>query len=427
MTPAIGPLVMTGRAIGAICGLVAVFGCVQAGVGAVLLRRFVRGAARRRHTDVPVVPVTVLKPLHGDEPMLEQALDSFCRQDHPDFQIVFGVQDPEDPAIAVVRRLQQRFPQLQLDLVVSTQQHGPNRKIGNLINMLSSARHDILVMSDSDIHAEPNYLRAVSTALHRPGVGLVTTLYGGIPADGSLARRLAAAQVNHNFLPGVLMSRLLGRQDCLGATMALRRETLEAVGGLAVLSPHLADDSALGQAVRATGAAIAIADTMTRTTVSDAALGAMYAHELRWGRTVRSVEPVGYALSAIQLPLFWASLAVLAAPAAGWSWGVLIGVWLWRAATARMIDGVVRSQPTLSGALLPLRDWISALVMVNSFRGGTVAWRGHVISVPARSRIAARAASKSVAAPTIVTDALAGSPIVSAGQQPAHTQPQTVE
>ena len=420
MTPASAPFEMTGRAIAALCGMVATFGCIQAGVGAVLLRRFVRGVARRLHETAPASPITVLKPLHGDEPMLEQALESFCRQDHPDFQIVFGVQNPADPAIAVVRRLQHRFPQLALDLVVSAEQHGPNRKIGNLINMLPAARHDILVMSDSDIHAEPNYLRAVSEALHRPGVGLVTTLYGGIPSDGTLARRLAAAQVNHNFLPGVLMSRLLGRQDCLGATMALRRDTLAAIGGLSILSPHLADDSALGQAVRAEGATIAIADTMTRTTVSDASLGAMYAHELRWGRTVRSVEPLGYALSSIQLPLFWATLAVLAAPSAGWSWGILAGVWIWRAGAAHIIDGAVRSQPVLSTALLPLRDWISAVVMLNSFRGGTVAWRGHVISVPARSRIAARPATPG-------TPSHAAEPVATVTDQPARPFAQTAE
>lgn len=379
------PFGVPGLVLGVASAIVAVLGCVQAGIGAQLLRRFDRGnASRTRRAGVPLPPVTVLKPLHGDEPMLERALESFCVQRYPEYQIVFGVQDAADQAIAVVRRLQARFPDRALDLVVSDVQHGPNRKIGNLINMLPSARHEVLVVSDSDIHAEPGYLRAVAEALGGPGISLVTTLYGGLPSDAGWARRLAAAQVNHNFLPGVLMSRLLGRQDCLGATMALRRTTLDRIGGLEMLAPHLADDSALGQLVRADGGDIAIADTMTRTTISDRSLREVYAHELRWGRTVRSVEPVGYALSAMQLPLFWACVVVLSVPSAGWSWAVLAGVWLWRLFTARMIDRVVGAEPVLPALLLPLRDCISALVMVNSFHGRTVAWRGHVIALPAR-------------------------------------------
>ena len=252
--------------------------------------------------------------------------------------------------------------------------------------MLPTARHDLLVISDSDIHASPDYLRRVVDALLRPGVGLVTTLYGGRVATGTMARRLAAAQVNHAFLPGVLMSRLLGREDCLGATMALRRETLDAIGGLAMLSPHIADDSALGQLVRATGGSIAIAETMTETTVSDADMADLFAHELRWGRTVRSVEPIGYALSAIQLPLFWAVLAVLALPASVWSWSLLASVWAVRGLCASAIDRVLgRQVPTVSPLLLPLRDWLSAVIMLGSMSGRRVAWRGHPLHLPARA------------------------------------------
>ncbi len=379
------PLGTLGACLGVAAAVIAGLGCVQSAVGATLVRRFGHRSARLPlPPDGLLPPISVLKPLHGDEPMLEQALASVCTQDYPRFQIVFGVQDPADPAIALVRRLQQRFPTLALDLVIDSTPHGANRKVSNLINMLPAARHDLLVVSDSDIHAEPGYLRRVAEALLRPGVGLVTTLYGGCPASGTLARRLAAAQVNHNFLPGVLMSRRLGRQDCLGATMALRRDTLQAIGGLERLSPHIADDSVLGQAVRAIGQSIAIAETVTRTTISDLGLRDVVAHELRWGRTVRSVEPLGYALSSIQLPLFWACLAVLLAPAAAWSWSMLLLVWGWRIVTTRMIDRVVGRDTTLPALLLPLRDWISAGVMIGSFAGRKVAWRGHVLNLPQR-------------------------------------------
>ena len=367
----------------AVADLLAALGCVQALVGAGLVRRFGRGVTPV--ASMPGLPeVTVMKPLHGDEPLLEAALASFCEQDYPQMQIVFGVQSRTDPAIALVRRLQDRFPSVEIDLVVDTTRHGANGKIANLINMLPMARHGLLVVSDSDIHAEPSYLRRVVGALGRPGIGLVTTLYSGRPATGSLSRRLGAGQVNHNFMPGVLMSRLLGRQDCLGATMALRRGTLEAIGGLQALSAHIADDSALGQLVRRSGQSIAIADTLTATTIGETSLRDLFSHELRWGRTVCSVEPLGYTASAIQLPLFWATLPVLMMPVSVWSWSVLVLVWAIRAVTASTIDRVLGRGATLPVAWLPLRDWLSATVMLGSLTGRRVAWRGQTMHLPAR-------------------------------------------
>jgi ceramide glucosyltransferase len=374
--------------------IVAGFGCLQAIVGAALVRRFGRRIRKAPNASAssPLPPVTVLKPLHGDEPLLEQALDSFCRQDYPGLQIVFGVQNRDDPAIAVVRRLQQRYPAMDLQLVVDNTPHGPNRKIANLINMLPRARHDVLVISDSDIHAEPGYVRCVVSALQEQGVGLVTTLYGGRVASRSLARRLAAGQINHNFLPGVLMSRLLGRQDCLGATMALRREMLNAIGGLAALSPHVADDSTLGRLVRAQGQDIAVAPCMTLTTIAETGLSDLFAHELRWGRTVRAVEPVGYALSSMQLPLFWATLGLVAAPHLFWSWAVFGLVWAIRAATGAAIDDTLRQPASLPVLLLPVRDWLSAAVMLASGTGSRVAWRGQTLYVTSRPAILAHQA-----------------------------------
>ena len=367
---------------------IAGLGCVQAMVGAGLLYRFGRQAALPDLVEIAagslLPPVTVLKPLYGDEPLLEDALTSFCLQAYPRLQIVFGVQSRNDRAIAVVERLQARHPTLELVLVVDPTRHGENRKIDNLINMLPHAAHDVLVISDSDIHAQPGYLRRVVQALHRPGVGLVTTLYGGRAATPTLSRRLAAGQLNYNFLPGVLMSRWLGRQDCLGATMALHRRTLDSIGGLPALSPHIADDSALGQLVRATGQSIAIADVMTVTTTAETGLRDLFSHELRWARTVRSVEPLAYPLSAIQFPLFWASLGVVLAEGALWSWIVLALAWLTRGLCGALIDRTLRLRRTLPAMLLPLRDWLSALVMAASFTGRQVAWRGQTMQLPDR-------------------------------------------
>ena len=370
-----------------LAALIAAAGCVQAGLGTGLLARF-RWREERVPPGASLPPVTVLKPLHGDEPLLEEALESFCTQDYPHFQIVFGVQDAGDPAIAIVRRLRQRHPTRDIDLVVDPTVHGVNRKIGNLINMLPYARHDLLVISDSDIHVAPDYLRHVVHALAQPGVGLATTLYAGLPASRSLPRLLAACQINHNFLPGVMLSRYLGRQDCLGATMALRRETLDAVGGLKALAPHIADDAMLGRLVRERGLHIAIAPCMTWTTVGEASFGDVLTHELRWGRTVKTLEPAGYAASAIQLPLFWAAVSVLTNPHASWTWWVFFSVWAIRAVCAFLTDRLLAQRSLVPLLLLPVRDWLSAAIMVGSVSGTRVAWRGQTMHITPHSAIA---------------------------------------
>lgn len=340
----------------------------------------------RRNERQPVVlgsppPVTVLKPLYGSEPLLEEALESFCTQDYPQMQILFGVRDADDPAIAVVRRLQERHPSLDMELVVDPALHGLNRKISNLMNILPKARHDILVISDSDIHVRPDYLQHIVSALHQPNTGLVTTLYAGLPASGSLVQMLAACQINHNFLPGVMLSRYLGRQDCLGATMALRRQTLDDIGGLEALLPHVADDALLGRLVRQAGMNIAIAECMTWTTIAESSFGELLRHELRWGRTVCTLAPAGYAASSIQLPLFWATLVVLFQPHAAWSLPFFWGIWAMRGVTSLLIDRAVGTRALWPLLLLPLRDWLSAAIMVGSASGTEVHWRGQTMHI----------------------------------------------
>ncbi|ATU71648.1 ceramide glucosyltransferase [Komagataeibacter rhaeticus] len=368
---------------------VAAAGCMQAALGTVLVSRF-RWQEKRVDRQVPMPPVSVLKPLHGDEPLLEEALESFCTQDYPQMQIVFGVQSEDDAAIPIVRRLMERHPAVDMELVVDSTFHGVNRKIGNLINIMRSVKHDVLVISDSDIHVAPDYLRHVVGALVPADVGLVTTLYAGLPASPTVPRLLAACQINHNFLPGVMLSRYLGRQDCLGATMALRRSMLEAIGGLEALVPHVADDAMLGRYVRERGKDIAIAACMTWTTVGETSMREVLAHELRWGRTVKTLEPAGYAASAIQLPLFWASVAVLLAPHAAWTWFFFAGTWAWRGVCSFILDRTLAQRSLLPLLLLPLRDWISAAIMVGSVTGTRVAWRGQTMHVTPHSVMTSR-------------------------------------
>lgn len=366
--------------LGVAAGVLALAGIGQAVAGALAVRRFSREVIG---PDASLPPVTLLKPLYGDEPLLEQALESVIGQDYPDFQIVFGVQDPKDPAIEVVRRLQLRHKQADITLVIDATQHGLNRKIGNVINMLPRATHDLLVIADSDLHCAPDYLRQVVAGFSAPNTGLVTTLYAGLAANRSITARLGASAINHGFLPGALMSRGMGRQDCLGATMALRRETLTAIGGLEALVDHLADDNVLGQKVRALGLAVTMAATVPATTVPEDRIGALFRHELRWSRTILSLVPVAFAASAIQFPIAWA-LFCAALTWSPWALGLAALSWIGRAASARLIDsalGLAREGRATAAPiwLLPLRDLLSIAIILASYASDKVEWRGQMM------------------------------------------------
>jgi ceramide glucosyltransferase len=367
--------------------LPAVAGIAQAIAGAWLTRRFAAQAVHARAAPLLSPPsVTILKPLHGDEPLLEAALASTVAQDYPSMQVVFGVQREDDPALALLDSLRQRFPDADLAVVVDPRSHGANPKIGNLINMLPAAKHDVLVIADSDLHVAPDWLTRVVAALEPPGAGLACTLYAGLPATGALAERLAAMQITHTFLPGAVLSRALGRQDCLGATMALRRETLTRIGGFEALVNHLADDNVLGRRVRALGLAIALAGTVPETTVPEATLAALWRHELRWARTIRRLVPGQFAASVLQYPIVWAMLAIVLSGGAWWTWSLFETAWLARAFATRMINRALRPllpPPPVAGLafraplwLLPLRELLSIAVMLASYAGLTVDWRG---------------------------------------------------
>ena len=367
--------------LAAAADLVAAAGLVQGAFSLALTHRFVDAAAA-----VPSArpPVTVLKPLHGDEPLLEEALASLCAQDYPNLQVVFGVQDPADPALRTVSRLRRRYSAVDISVVVNAAQHGLNRKVSNLINMYPSAKHDLIVIADSDMHTAQGYLDQIVAALEAPGVGLVTTLYAGLRSNEGLVARLAAAGINHGFLPGYLFAHaLLGRQDCLGATMALRRETLEQAGGLAALADHLADDAVLGRRVRALGFRVALAGTVPATTVPESAMPALFAHELRWARTTQKLEPLGYALSVMQYPLAWAMLAVAFGPDMPWAWAALGLTWVLRWLTTRGVERALGLSAGLAAWCLPVRDLLSVIVLLASYGGDQVAWRGHILRADA--------------------------------------------
>ncbi len=350
-------------------------------------------AVRRFHNTAPLPgprpPITVLKPLHGDEPLLEQALESFCRQDYPEVQIIFGVQDALDSAVPVVQRLRAKYPSIEMELVIDPTPHGLNRKVANLINMFPSARHDVLLVSDSDMHAAPDYLTRVADALDEPGTGLVTSLYTGIPVRPGLTGQLGAAYINQSFAAGALMARGLGRQDCMGATMALTRDTLMRVGGFPSLSPFIADDAVLGMKIRALGGRVALAASVPATSVTEPTLKSLFGHELRWARTIRSVAPWGFAVSIIQFPAFWALVTLIMSGFAPWAGALWVAAVAVRAITGRAVERAMGA--TATPLWLPaLRDILSMIVLLTSYMSDEVAWRGHRFNTDKDTDFAAR-------------------------------------
>ena len=364
----------------AITGLCTLAGVAQLIIGTRLIER--RAAAPAR---VPAArpPVSVLKPLCGVDPLTELALESFFLIDYPDYQLVFGVQSETDPVLDVLARLRARHPERDVAVVVDATLHGSNRKICNLINMLPAARHELLVITDADIHVPVYFLDRVVAAMEQPNVGLVTTLYTGLPGTLGLPALLGACQINYNFLPGALLARELGRQDCLGVTMALSKAVLAEIGGLEAVVNNLADDQVLGRLVLARGYKLGLAWVIPATTVPEADFGSLFRHELRWARTIRALVPVPYAASVLQFSLFWAALTVLFAYGAVWSWALFVFVLAVRYAASRKIDAALSLPKSGEAWLLLLRDFCSTIIYVASFTGSQVDWRGQVMHADA--------------------------------------------
>ena len=332
--------------------------------------------------------VSVLKPLHGEEPGLYENLCSFAEQDYPVLQIVLGVNDAQDGALPAARALIRDLPTCDIVLVVDARAGGSNKKVANLENMLEVARHDVIVLADSDMRVDRNYLAAVTPPLRDQNTGVVTCLYKGVPTGGKWSE-FGAMHVNFGFLPGALVAESLGLGGgCFGATIALRRETLERIGGFSRLRDELADDHRIGDEVRALGLSVVLSPYIVEARVSERSLADLWRHELRWARTVRAMAPVGFAGSLLAHPVV---IAALAAAAAGFGLTVCIFLvisCILRWSMARVIADAL-GLPPAKPWLLPVRDALSFAVFVASFFGRTVFWRDQVFHVEASGRMTA--------------------------------------
>ncbi len=347
----------------------------------VLYRRKLAAAVKTRPTE----PVTLLKPISGLEVELAENLGSFCRQDYADYQIVFGVQDSTDPAIPVIRKIMEEFPDRDIALVVGGESNAVNRKVANLTNMMPAARHDILVVSDSDMRIPTDYIRVVTAPFVDVRIGATTCLYTGTP-KGGLASKLGAMYINDSFLPSCLIA--LGFSSpkfCFGATMAVRREVLEGFGGFAKLGRYIADDYMLGRLTLGRGRLIALAPCLVENIVHERNLRALFLHELRWARTIRSVQPLGYALSFITelLPLAVVAAALLWTQTQSWQVPLMLlaSALAIRYCLHHAVTTFLGARASYFPWAIPLRDFFSVIIRITSFCGRQVHWREQVYTL----------------------------------------------
>jgi ceramide glucosyltransferase len=319
--------------------------------------------------------VTILKPVHGDEVGLFENLVSFCEQDYPGaVQIVFGVESPSDPAIAVVEGLRAAYPGRQIDLVVDTRIIGSNPKVSNLINMSVRIAHDVVVLADSDIRVQRDYLSRLVRALERFG-GAVSCPYYGI-SMGSLWSRLAQLTIDSHFLPAVVVAaRLKLSQPCLGSTIALRRQSLAAIGGFEPLADCLADDYVLGELLQKHGEPVSVLPFAVGHVCGETSFIELWRHELRWALTIRTIDPFGY----LGWSVTHAFPLALIAWGMGGGWPAIALALAALACRAMLIFATERGYGLRAHPywLIPVRDLLSFAVFVSGFVARDVSWRGH--------------------------------------------------
>ena len=340
-------------------------------------------------------PVTILKPVCGLEKNQKINLRSACLQDYPDFQVVFSVQGPNDPAVPILKEIQQEYPE-RVSVAVETLQAGPNGKINNLLGALPYARHDILVISDSDVRLGPNYLQNIIAPLADPGVGFVCTLYKATSAD-RWYEKMELLTLNADFIPSVVFAYVSGASKfCLGSSVAFRRGSLEEMGGLEALADYLAEDYEMGRRLWVSGKRMVLVPYFVEIGVDLQDLSQWWNHQVCWDQKTRAAQPAGFFASVVTRSVPFALL--LAASRLGDALGLSIlgGVLGLRLATAAVILGWgFRDREGLKSlALLPLRDIAALVSWVLAFTKKTVIWRGAKLILTQDGRLARQESSR---------------------------------
>lgn len=342
-------------------------------------RRFQQVSSRPQPAITPAV--SILKPLRGVDPQMYESFRSHCVQDYPEYEIIFGVSEPDDPAVEGVHQLIREFPNCKIRLLVCPEVLGNNRKTSNLVQMLAFAQYDHILINDSDIYVTPDYLHRVMAPFVRPQVGMVTCPYRGIAAD-TLGSKLESIGISTDFIAGVLVARQIegGIHFALGSTLAMSRTALEAIGGLRPLVDYLADDFELGYRIARAGYEVVLADIVVETHLPAYSFRGFFEHQMRWARSTRDSRRLGYLGLLLTFGLPWAIFAVLLAPGSWWSWSTLAAAAALRAAVAVKVGiGIVHDRSVWRNLwLVPLRDLVAFWVWFASFADNKVHWRGDV-------------------------------------------------
>jgi ceramide glucosyltransferase len=338
-----------------------------------------RKAANQRHFLPSLPPVSILKPLKGTDPGMYDCFRSHCLLDYPEYEIVFGVSEADDPAVELVQRLKAEFPRRAIELVVCSRNLGTNRKVSNLVQMLPAARYQHLIVNDSDIRVEPDYLQRVVAPLVDPNVGMVTCLYRGVPS-ATLGARLESIGISTDFSAGVLAARQVegGIHFGLGSTLAFRRGELHAIGGFESILDYLADDYELGQRISARGLRVELSEVVVETHLHPYSFGEFLDHQLRWARSVRDARRWGYLGVILTFGIPWALLVLAVMRGNPWAWALAAVAVATRLAVAVVVGRCIMKDryvlPWL--LLLPVRDLVAVAVWFASFAGHTIQWRG---------------------------------------------------
>jgi ceramide glucosyltransferase len=338
-------------------------------------------AARQRHSDNATPPVSILKPVHGMEPRLRENLESFFKQDYPDFELLFCARSTDDAALLLVRDLSAQYPNVKVRTLASGEPPWPNAKVYSLQKLVSEAANDILVISDSDVFVQPNYLREVTPPLLNKEIGVVTCLYRGLPVDGLWAR-LEALGMSVEMTSGVLIADMLeGMKFALGPTMATRKDVIDKIGGVAQLGDYCSDDYLLGNMADAAGYKVVISEHLIDHVVLNRSWSKSWGHQVRWMKSTRYSRPKGHFGSGLTFAIPFGVLGLVGGLASGHPWlGVALLAW---AIANRVLQtvvigyGIVRDpRALLYFWLYPLRDLLGFIFWTASYTGDIIDWRG---------------------------------------------------
>ena len=353
----------------AVCSALAIAGAAYCALCTWVGLRFLR---ERPKGEPLAPPVSIMKSLKGVDPHMRAAFRSHCLLEYPEYEVLFGVADLNDPAVALVNEVQQEFPDARLRVIHCPRVLGANGKISNLAQMVPHAKYEHVLINDSDILVEPDFLRQVMVGFADAKVGVVTTLYRAV-AGGSMWSKLEALGISTDFMGGVLVARKMERgiRFALGATMATTKTVLAKIGGLESLADVLGDDYELGARAAAAGYRVELAGAIVQTALADYTWGEFWQHQLRWARNIKDRRFAQYFGLIVTFGLAWGVLGVLVAPRAWWAWAAMVAVALARIAAAVVIGvKALRDRSVLRDLwLLPLRDFVALGVWIASFFG----------------------------------------------------------